>query len=743
MCISNSYHDSTILNLIPFNQLEQALESGNAVWTKLQLCDPSDLIPLLSLIIIIEQHIESLADLCILNDYNNKTSCEIIKRLISFYSLPEQPYHSSKRGPSLQHLLNLSNVPPARVLSNNYYDPLFDLLEDEADTSTPTMKKVIEENEARKPQPALPDKFVAATFPEDLGIAAVSTFMTRQQQEMSSDMEEEEPLPDEEIQEPPPTTTAILADKPPVYYRLRLNLIRHKYATPTDLTTLQLFKSFATAAKKTDKTLAFLPVDSTKQNLTSLVSQAHIDNLTPNQLRLYFSSWFKDQHHSISGFIHLGTNLLLSDFETKLPLAEWLQTYQYSVVLCKSQDEEMSIVGALCYGSLFLNRDSLLDSIVDHPSWLALNNDREKPIIIDLIIKPFRSPSKSSDMIFVRAERSKKILVQEFLLGLYDGTPKKYPRGDMLFFIPVTSKLNDDYTDEQRTKYLFNHLTYLGDEDCTAILGFADIMNEVQLKDSSIITVRTLLKSLPASPGMARNRLFQVVDLNASREFVIVTFQRCDKPYIEERKFELGKEILSHLAPGQASKVFAEELEGIQFVNAYHKQRGKVIRIQQPGRLHQEFVRHADSVLSSPPKKRPNPSGVHQSQAPLPLRPLQTNAVTYSGAVQAHTTKTRAVVQPDGTRTTTTTQMSQTVSAVMETRFQLIEQEQLHLKQRITGVENKATNISDNIQAMMAHWKITPVSYKRKPIGDPEDEGDMEHANHSMTAIQGTGDMHF
>jgi hypothetical protein len=213
-------------------------------------------------------------DLCILNGYNNKTSCGIIKWLISFYSLPEQLYHSSKRGPSFQRLLSSSNVPPAKVLSNNYYDPLFKLLEDEDETSTPTMKKVIEENEARKPPPALPDKFVAATFPEDLGIAAVSTFMTRQQQEMSSDMEEEEPPPDEENQEPPPTTTMIIADKPPVYPRLRLNLIRHKYATPTDLTTLQLFKSFATAAKKTDKTLVFLPVDSTKQNLTSLVSQA-------------------------------------------------------------------------------------------------------------------------------------------------------------------------------------------------------------------------------------------------------------------------------------------------------------------------------------------------------------------------------------------------------------------------------------------------------------------------------------
>jgi hypothetical protein len=105
-------------------------------------------------------------------------------------------------------------------------------------------------------------------------------------------------------------------------------------------------------------------------------------------------------------------------------------------------------------------------------------------------------------MIFVRAERSKKELVQQFLLSLYDGTPKKYPRGDMLFFIPVTSKLENDYTNEQRAKYLYNHLTFLGDEDCMAVYGLACLTNEVMLKDGSTITVRTLIKSLPASPGM-------------------------------------------------------------------------------------------------------------------------------------------------------------------------------------------------------------------------------------------------
>jgi len=78
----------------------------------------------------------------------------------------------------------------------------------------------------------------------------------------------------------------------------------------------------------------------------------------------------------------------------------------------------------------------------------------------------------------------------------------------MLFFIPISSKLENDYTDEQRTKYLFNHTTFIGDEDCMAIYGLANLSNKVTMKDGSIIMIRTLLKSLPASPGMSRNRLF-------------------------------------------------------------------------------------------------------------------------------------------------------------------------------------------------------------------------------------------
>jgi hypothetical protein len=228
--------------------------------------------------------------------------------------------------------------------------------------------------------------------------------MSRQRQDMEM---EEVGYEDAQTEDPPPSVTTIAAQELPSN-RYRLYLIRHKYATSTDLSTLQLFKVFTTAAKKTDKTMAFLPVDSKKQSLPPLMSQKQIDSLTSNHLRLYFSSFYRDQHHSISGFIHIVTSLTLEDFGTKFPLAEWFQTYQYSITLCKSQDEEMSLVGALCYGSLFLHRDGLLQGIKSHPAWLDLNKDQEKPIIIDLVVKSFKSPGKSVDMIFVRAERSKK-----------------------------------------------------------------------------------------------------------------------------------------------------------------------------------------------------------------------------------------------------------------------------------------------------------------------------------------------
>jgi len=425
------------------------------------------------------------------------------------------------------------------------------------------------------------------------------------------------------------------------------------------------------------------------------------------------------------------------------PLAEWFATYQYSVKLCRSQDEEMSIIGALCYGSLFLHRDNLLASILALPEWIQLNQGRDKPIIIDLVVKPFRSPRKTADMIFVRSERSKKDEATKFFLKLYDGTPKRYPRGDMLFFIPVSSNLEVDYTDAQREKYLFNHQAYLGDEDCFVIFGLSDLDTKVTLTDGKPATIRTLLKSLPASEGMTRTRLFQVVEFIPSQNCVLVTFQRSDRALVEERQFDLEIELSDQVAQGEASKLFLDEMQGLRFGIARHKSKGKVIRVHNPSQTHLEFIQYADRLLSSPPKKRTNA----EMKTTNPPQHDNTNPkISYSGMVQAQMTHTRSVAAPNGVTTTTTTQTSQTVTAVIETRFQNIEHEQQALHNRLSNVEIRTVTTDENIRAMMAHWKITPATMKRKFIGNGEDTENQSiagNANLPSMADQGQGDTCF
>jgi hypothetical protein len=216
-------------------------------------------------------------------------------------------------------------------------------------------------------------------------------------------------------------------------------------------------------------------------------------------------------------------------------------------------------------------------SILTHPSWIALNKDRDKPIIIDLVVKPFHSPGKFFKMIFIHTEYSRKEPTRSFFLSMYDGTTKQYPRGDMLLFIPIMSELEDDYTDSQRTKYLYKHTAYLGEDYCTAIFGLYDLNTSNTLKDGMIITTQTLLKSLLASHGMSRPRLFQVLDPNAAQICVLVIFQRCNRPLVEERKLGLEEELWSVIAPGESAKLFQDELEGLRLVGPYHKKKGKVI----------------------------------------------------------------------------------------------------------------------------------------------------------------------
>ncbi len=121
-------------------------------------------------------------------------------------------------------------------------------------------------------------------------------------------------------------------------------------------------------------------------------------------------------------------------------------------------------------------------------------------------------------------------------------------------------------------------------------------------------------------------------------------------------------------------------------------------------------------------------------------------SISYSGVLQAQTTRTRSVAAPNGITTTTTTQTSKTVMAVMETRFQNIEEEQKSLKHRLSNVETRTMTTDDNIRIMMAHWKINPTPMKRKHIEGAEDEENDSAAGNAIlpvTTPQGQGAQYF
>jgi hypothetical protein len=89
-----------------------------------------------------------------------------------------------------------------------------------------------------------------------------------------------------------------------------------------------------------------------------------------------------------------------------MPILHIMVPQTASLELSKSQDEEISIIGAVLYGSLFIYHEDLLLNIVASHYWVEANKDKPKPIIIDLVVKPFRRSSKLVEMIFFRAERS-------------------------------------------------------------------------------------------------------------------------------------------------------------------------------------------------------------------------------------------------------------------------------------------------------------------------------------------------
>jgi hypothetical protein len=100
----------------------------------------------------------------------------------------------------------------------------------------------------------------------------------------------------------------------------------------------------------------------------------HQRSLTHQQ---YYNIVLIKQHYSLNGFIHIGTILTFEEICLHTKVAEWLEMDQYS--------KNMPDIFPYWYPLLWkfiLYREDLLMHIVQHPSWITMNQNSQKTSII-------------------------------------------------------------------------------------------------------------------------------------------------------------------------------------------------------------------------------------------------------------------------------------------------------------------------------------------------------------------------
>ncbi len=488
----------------PFKLLHNAQLHGTRTWklARQHTGNPQILYTLYNLVFTIEDHITNIISICDHVAHMQAPRSNIYIRLSEFYNLPEVPIKKASRSNlSLyaQLLSPDSHTTPHYINRYNLLDPdplnsTMDSMElmteseqpnngaNTVNTITPNLSTT---NDSRMSQEPL--------WVNDTGITRISEIIIHQLEtdrkirEASGDLA---PSPTPQYEDPAfksiPTVSPI--------QHMRFNLIRRRDTT-SDITTLKLFKSFANTFREVDPNIIFLPYEAAKHHISPLTNGRHIHELDDNKLKLYFRSYHKKQHYSLSGYFHIGTSMAADTLFCHPKVLEWLDSYRYYIKLSPSQTEEMIQIGALLFSSIYIYRSDLKTSIMQHPLWQP--QDPNNPPVFELFTSDLIASDKKARMIFISAEKTKTDEVASLFRKIYDGKPKEYPNGAMMLFVP----LNEDaqYTVEYRKKLLFNHEAFIGKEDAITINGLQNLNNEITLKNGDRITIRMLLKSLPAS----------------------------------------------------------------------------------------------------------------------------------------------------------------------------------------------------------------------------------------------------
>jgi hypothetical protein len=285
---------------------------------------------------------------------------------------------------------------------------------------------------------------------------------------------------------------------------------------------------------------------------------------------LFFNPYYKKQFYSLSGYFHISSTLTFNTLKEHKDMIEWLEGNRYYIKLCPSQNEEMVQIGALCFSSIYSYREDLWINIMQHPSWNP-NNDPNPPVF-DLIHSDFIGPSKKTKMVYITGEKSRQSEIAAYFCSLYVGAPKEFPNGATMMFIPLNE--GTAYSPEECTRYIFNHESFLVDEAALCIGGLQDINTKIRLKNDQIMTIRMLLKSIPATQGMSQSQLFQFIEPNTSGMVTLATYQSKDKLLVEARQQSLESKLRQVIAPDKAGKLFKNEIEGLWFGGAAKQKNG-------------------------------------------------------------------------------------------------------------------------------------------------------------------------
>lgn len=510
--------------------------------------------------------------------------------------------------------------------------------------------------------------------------------------------------------------TNLINDSSIINQRIRFNLIRHR-GTNSSTPTVKLFKSFASTLRNIDSNLAILPYLSSKQHYSSLTNIKQINAVDDNRLHQYFKPFYQRQYYSLSGYFHISSSLTFDELSQSHALDEWLDSNRYYMRLCTSQDEEMIQLGALLYSNIFMYREDLKHAIQQHPLWNF--SPDSKPPVFDINIGEFNAPNKRVKMLFVSGERSHQETLINIFKTMYDGAPKEYPNGAMMVFLPLTD--GSQYSPEYRTKIVFNHEKFIGDEAAICIGGLHDLRNMIKLKSGHEVTIRTLLKSIPASQGMHRPQLFQFVEPNSSGIVTIATYQATDKIFIDKRKESIEAELRHLICPGEEIKLFINEDEGMWFGSVLKNKNGRILTSNQPNKAAIEYNNHVNSILHTPPKKRdaPKPDGTT-----LP-KPANSTKLAYSIVAQHtkhhHNTTITPIPQANGAE---------------DPRFRIIEQAFQHQQERnnqfdsrISNLEKSTNSIDNKVDRILEMMELGNQANKTRKV--------TPHTEHISTEIMG------